>query len=255
MTPKSKPPIMPPTLLTSTSSPQMTHSELPGQTTEMPLPSSPAPLIEVSKVRSRSSERLQKLRVKNRRKLYLDRHPSYFASPDLELADPLLYDRCIRRFQTAAEREADGKAKGYSGVLEADLYRTEAKIRALQPSLSSLSQPKSQSQSQSARPKPASELGQVPFVSYQRGRDGEVLPEEEDEVPRTREEGWGRWVFGMTLRFLRGEDEDFEYGPVDASEEDEVERREREEEWFEAESPGWVDDGVAKEGETGVQDF
>ncbi|CAL3971191.1 unnamed protein product, partial [Diplocarpon coronariae] len=27
---------------------------------------------------------------------------------------PLLYDRCIRRFQTAAEREADGKAKGYS---------------------------------------------------------------------------------------------------------------------------------------------
>ncbi len=97
----------------------------------------------------------------------------------------------------------------------------------------------------------------MPFVSYARGKDGEVLPEEEDEVPRTREEGYERWKFGMTLRFLRGEDEDFEYGDVDGSEEDEVERREREEEWFEEESPGWVsgDEKKAMSGETGVQDF
>ncbi|PBP16385.1 hypothetical protein BUE80_DR012911 [Diplocarpon rosae] len=241
----------------------MPHSQSPEQATEKALASFAPSRSEVSTVRSQSSERLQKLRVKNRRKLYLDRHPSYFTSPDLELAgkndeketlievDPLLYDRCIRRFQTAAEREADGRAKGYSGVLEADLYRTEAKILALQPSFSSPSQTKSQS----VLPKPASDVARIPFVSYQRGRDGEVLPEEDDEVPQTREEGWGRWVFGMTVRFLRGDDEDFEYEMVDASEEDEVERREREEAWFEAESPGWADDGVAKEGETGVQDF
>ena len=28
----------------------------------------------------------EKLRVKNRRKMYLDRHPEYFTSPDLELS-------------------------------------------------------------------------------------------------------------------------------------------------------------------------
>lgn len=38
------------------------------------------------RARSHSQERAQRIRIKNRRKLYLDRHPSYFASPDLELA-------------------------------------------------------------------------------------------------------------------------------------------------------------------------
>ncbi len=32
-----------------------------------------------------AAEKRQKIQVKNRRKLYLDRHPSYFTSPDLEL--------------------------------------------------------------------------------------------------------------------------------------------------------------------------
>jgi len=200
--------------------------------------------------RSPSQERAQRIRIKNRRKLYLDRHPSYFASPDLELADPLLYDRCIRRFQSASEREADGRAKGYSGVLEADMYRTEAKIAALRP------ESPSQTPS-SSRTKPPNEeaAGFVPFVSYLRGSHGEVLPEEEDEVPKSKEEGFERWKFGMTVRFLRGDDEDFDYGAVDGSDElDEVERREREESWFEGEEPEWVDE-AAKSGETGVQDF
>jgi hypothetical protein len=64
-----------------------------------------------------AAEKPSAVRVKNRRKRYLDLNPSYFTSPNLELADPLLYDRLIRRFQTAAEREADGRAKGFSGVL------------------------------------------------------------------------------------------------------------------------------------------
>jgi hypothetical protein len=34
-------------------------------------------------------ERTARIRVKNRRKMYLDRHPSYFTSPDLELAGAL----------------------------------------------------------------------------------------------------------------------------------------------------------------------
>ncbi|KAI9046899.1 hypothetical protein LZ554_008977 [Drepanopeziza brunnea f. sp. 'monogermtubi'] len=237
----------PPPQAASTSTPTVPpHSPSPEPATHQPTLSSQSPHHGyIPRPRSRSEESLQKIRIKNRRKLYLDRHPSYFTSPDLELADPLLYDRCIRRFQTASEREADGKAKGYSGVLEADLYRTEAKILALHPP--------SPSSAPSMFPKPASEQNFVPFVSYQRGKDGQVLPEEEDEVPKTRQEGWERWVFGMTVRFLKGEDGEFEYGVVDGAvgEEDEVERREREEEWFEGESSGEVEG----DGETGIQDF
>lgn len=62
----------------------------------------------------------------------------------------------------------------------------------------------------------------------------------------------------MTLRFLRGEDEEFEYKTVDESEEwDVVERRESEERWFESETPEWVGDeeGRGTSGDTGVQDF
>ena len=39
---------------------------------------------------SRSPAALARVRVKNRRKRYLDMHPEYFSSPSLELAGPLL---------------------------------------------------------------------------------------------------------------------------------------------------------------------
>jgi len=201
-----------------------------------------------------AAERTQKIRIKNRRKLYLDRHPSYFTSPDLELTDPLLYDRCIRRFQSASEREADGKAKGYSGVLEADLYRSEAKLAAIKAQTSLVGESSSSKAGPSSPSAPS-----VPFVSYARGENGEVLPEEEDEVPRSKEEGFERWKFEMTLRFLSGEDQDFDYKTVDENDEwDAVERRESEERWFDEEEPEWIADeaeGVLHGGETGIQDF
>ncbi|TVY75899.1 hypothetical protein LSUE1_G005488 [Lachnellula suecica] len=158
----------------------------------------------------------------------------------MNATDPLLYDRCIRRFQTPAEREADGRSKGYSGVLEADLYRSEAKLAALKKT-SEVKDAPSASPSQ-------------PFVSYVRGKDGEVLPEDEDEVPTTKEEGLERWRFEMTLRFLKGEDPDFDYGGVDTNEEyDDVEREEEVEKWFDGETPEW--ERTPRESETGIQDF
>ncbi|KAF7921847.1 hypothetical protein EAE99_007610 [Botrytis elliptica] len=204
-----------------------------------------------------SAERVARIRIKNRRKLYLDRHPSYFTAPDLELADPLLYDRCIRRFQTAAEREADGRAKGYSvslpGVLEADLYRSEAKLAALKGS--SDSRPKDEDESVGR----IQEDHGVPYLSYARGQSGEVLPEDPDEVPMSKEDGFERWKFEMTLKFLRGEDGDFDYQDVDAGGEwDEIENRDVEERWFEDEEPEWLGEeetGETVGGETGIQDF
>lgn len=57
---------------------------------------------------------------------------------------------------------------------------------------------------------------------------------------RTRAEGRARWEAFLSDRFVRGEDGDFDYAPVDADDElDVLERAEREEEWFEEEEPSW----------------
>ncbi|KAF2398088.1 hypothetical protein EJ06DRAFT_532452 [Trichodelitschia bisporula] len=175
-----------------------------------------------------------RIRVKNRRKRYLDVHPDYF-SASLELADPLLYDRLVRRFQTPAEREAEGREKGYSGVLEADLLRSEAKLDAL------------------ANPDPHA------LFTYRRGEDGEIIAEDTEDVPQNKEEGWRRWRDEMEMRFLRGEDEDFDYKSVDENEEYDdraEEEREAHEKYFGEEEPSWIlEEGGTPEGETGVQDF
>ena len=160
----------------------------------------------------------------------------------------MLYDRCVRRFQTTAEREADGRSKGYSGILEADLYRSEAKLAALK------------GQSSNGEAATSASEGSLPFVSYVRGEDGEVLPEDPDEIPNSKEEGFERWKFEMTIKFLRGEDPDFDYREVDESEElDDMESKEEEERWFDDEEPEWFgeeESGVETVGgETGVQDF
>ena len=158
------------------------------------------------------------------------------------MTDPLLYDRLIRRFQTPTEREAEGKAKGYSGILEADLWRSEAKVEAL------------------ANPDPDAAL------SYRRGPNGEVLAEEKDEIPANKEEGFQRWRWEMEMRFLRGADEDFDYSSVDGNEDFDdraEEERQKEEQYFAAEEPEWmIDDShifdgskMLLQGETGVQDF
>ncbi|TID27053.1 hypothetical protein E2P81_ATG01508 [Venturia nashicola] len=174
------------------------------------------------------------IRIKNRRKRYLDLHPDYFNS-SLELADPLMYDRLVRRFQTPAEREAEGRDKGYSGVLEADLRRSEAKLQAI------------------ANPDPNATF------TYIRGPDGEIIPEEKEDVPVDKDEGFARWKYEMELRFLRGDDHDFEYVDVDESDEyDDIaeEDRARQEEYFGQEEPIFVlEDGKDPEGETGILDY
>ncbi|KAJ5948837.1 hypothetical protein N7454_002144 [Penicillium verhagenii] len=186
------------------------------------------------------------LQIKNRRKRYLDIHPEYY-SAELELAanpvgytilDPLLYDRLIRRFQTPQEREAQGREKGFSGVLQADLLRSEAKMDAL------------------AHPDPHS------MLNYTRGPNGEILAEDRDDIPSSKEEGEKQWQWEMGLRFMRGDDDDFDYATVDKNEEyDDL--SELQDEYFEDEEPEWVvgdeiqgDNARAQlQGETGIQDF
>ncbi|KAL2010270.1 hypothetical protein VTN00DRAFT_6077 [Thermoascus crustaceus] len=171
------------------------------------------------------------VQVKNRRKRYLDKHPEYFSSPDLELADPLLYDRLIRRFQTPQEREAEGRAKGFSGVLEADIMRSEAKLDALN------------------NPDPNA------MLSYRRGPNGEILAEDREDIPTTKEEGEKRWRWEMEMRFLKGADYNFDYKTVDENDEYD-DWNEEQERYFDEEEPEWIiEDEKKLQGETGIQDF
>ena len=146
----------------------------------------------------------------------------------------------MRRFQTTAEREAEGRSKGYSGVLEADLYRSEAKIAALKNQGSTLDRSVTLSE----------------HVTYVLGQDGEALPEDPDDIPRNKEEGMDRWKDEMTMRFLNGKDKDFPYNEVDENDEwDMFENREAEDRWFDDEKPEWTASKHTSEGETGIQDF
>lgn len=175
------------------------------------------------------------LRVRNRRKRYLETHPEYF-SPDLESADPLLYDRLVRRFFTPADREIERRQKGYAGTLEADLLRSEAKLEEAQH--------------------PSSE------TSYGRTATGEIVANVEDEEELSREEAYERWYLSMERRFVEGKDSECDYGAIDDNEEYDdkrAEERDAEEEYFDDESPDPAPRGREQnarlQGETGVQDF
>ena len=165
----------------------------------------------------------------------------YYASSLID-EDPLTYDRLIRRFQTPGEREAEGRKKGYSGVLEADLWRSEAKIYSL------------------ASPDHAA------LMRYRCDTSGEIVSEEKDEAPADKEEGMQRWQKEMEMMFVRGADPDFDYAAVDGSEEYDdrgIEEREEQERWFEEEEPASArgvehddeDRSITLTGQTSIQDY
>ena len=187
-------------------------------------------------MRQQQEERKDKLVAKNRRKRYLEVHPEYFDDSSLELADPLLYDRLIRRFQTAREREAEGQRKGFSGQMSTDLWRAEAKKDALKHT-----DPNS-------------------LFTYSRGPQGQIVEEDKDEVPMTKEEGKAWWVDEMTQRFLSGADDDFEYKTVDENDKyDDEKERDIQDAYFDSMESDFDSDGEGREkvltGETGIQDY
>ncbi|RYP27613.1 hypothetical protein DL767_007618 [Monosporascus sp. MG133] len=223
----------------------------------------------------RSPARSAQIRVQNRRREWLERHPEYVDSLEHELAgkppliyvalpDPLLYDALIRRFQTAEEREIEGRTKGYSRVLEVDLLRGEARLAQL-----AKRDPEQQLQEKNGAVvvdvPSASAADRDAFIrEYAAGGGGDG--KEGTPGPETREEGRRRWDEFLRRRFVLGRDEDFDYRPVDENDDyDALERREEEDRWFNDEEPGWVSEAVDAaapgtngrrlEGETGIQDF
>lgn len=189
-----------------------------------------------NQMHQQQEERKQRLIAKNRRKRYLEVHPEYFDDSSLELVDPLLYDRLIRRFQTARERETEGQRKGFSGQMSTDLWRAEAKKDALKHT-----DPKS-------------------LFVYSRGPQGQIVEEDKDEVPMTKEEGKAWWMDEMTQRFLSGADDDFDYKTVDGNDKyDDEKERDIQDAYFDSMESDFDSDGEGKEkvltGETGIQDY
>jgi hypothetical protein len=97
--------------------------------------------------------------------------------------------------------------------------------------------------------------------TYTRGPNGEILAEDLDEIPATKEEGAERWRREMEMRFVRGADDEFDYSVVDQNEEYD-DWNEEQERYFEDEEPEWMVEPDQEghinsklQGETGVQDF
>ena len=65
--------------------------------------------------------------IRTRRHLWLSANPSYFEQAGHALSLPLAYDRLIRVYQSATERQAEGQRQGWAKMLEGALVRGEAK--------------------------------------------------------------------------------------------------------------------------------
>ncbi|KAI9685166.1 MAG: hypothetical protein M1822_004753 [Bathelium mastoideum] len=222
------------------------------------------------------------IQVKNRRRRWLDAHPEYFQGSELEGADPLLYDRLVRRFQSVTEREEEGKSKGFAGTIEASLLRGEARIEEAR---------NRQEQGLEARHPMDTRLESLKNES--KGRDGSDAQVENGDHGHSQDEDNGvvedidneadidnlwthrnldskedasqKWRQVMSARFLNGKDVDFNYTAVDEDSEwddHEEEERRRMDDWFDDEEPSWGTPGSGDEqvekvltGETGVQDY
>ncbi|KAK2067343.1 hypothetical protein P8C59_001093 [Phyllachora maydis] len=194
--------------------------------TSTPSPS-PSPLSHPRPRLAKTPAQVAHIRTQNRRRAYLDRHPEYFQSTEHELADPLLYDALIRQFQTPAERAADERAKGYARVLEGSLLRDESRRREKLAA---------ETRQQARRAISSDDV------------DAQLAP-----PPGSREEGRARWEAFLRHRFVHGADDDFAYAAVDENDEyDVLERRDREDAWFEDEEARWTS---TVQGETGIQDY
>lgn len=176
------------------------------------------------------------------------RAPAHLGRP----ADPLLYERLVKAFQTAAERQSERREMGFGRILESDFARA------------------AQRDARRARVGTRRADGVDDAEPAASTAAAAAAADADDDAPWggrlvDREHGRRLWREFLTERFVRGRDDEFDYGPVDADAAlDVVAQREAQEAWFD-EEPGWAsgaDDGDGDEqalrerrGETGVWDY
>ncbi|KAF3903721.1 hypothetical protein AA313_de0209586 [Arthrobotrys entomopaga] len=240
--------------------------------------------------------------TRNRRLIYLQTHDDYFTRPDHAFSLPTLYDQLVGRFMTGRDRRDHASDPSsvtkFSEILARDLERGEDRLAQLR-------QKQQQKQQQGLEGHEQIELvneDELEEVEDENGnlitnpkrvpvQDGEGL-DENDTVDaekldadillhadsdgeftnvQSREEAWEIWRDILSRRFLRGDDEDFDYDDVDLSGgagdpkhliEVEIERDGWEVYFDGEEADVYVErdgkkysGGREMEGETGIQDF
>ncbi|PSR78479.1 coiled-coil domain-containing protein-domain-containing protein [Coniella lustricola] len=225
----------------------------------------------------RSPSRAAKIQVQNRRREYLDQNPSYFSSPEHELADPDLYDKLVRHFQTTAEREAEGRAKGWGKTLESSLMRGEDRLERVAAAHSGDRPSVPVPSTLSCSSLPTQKLGSANPAPAPAAPNFDIDAALADDKPMTKEQGHAAWHKFLRERFVTGSDEDFDYCQVDQNEDlDATADRDREEAYFDEQEPEWADDSEEDEpdkhaggagqsqkpkrervllGQTGIQDY
>lgn len=180
--------------------------------------------------------------LSERKTAYLSTYlPRYTRSADHSETDPDLYDTLVRKFQSPAEREAEGRARGWGKTLESSLMRGEDRLERLASSYTGDHPPTRRPNGGAAAGGGGGGSQGGPALSSitNFAIDADLA----DGKPATREEGRTAWEDFLRERFVRGGDEDFDYGQVDGDEDlDAMEDRDREEAYFDEMEPEWADD-------------
>ncbi|KAF3107125.1 hypothetical protein TWF569_011124 [Orbilia oligospora] len=231
--------------------------------------------------------------TRNRRLIYLQNHDEYFTKTEHAFSLPTLYNQLVSRFMSGRdmrEHAADPASQTkFSEILARDLERGEDRMENLRRH-----QKMEEEEDEDEMEEVEDEEGNIVMKSKREALDTDLDGEAAEDGPidaenldadiliradsngefmnvEDREEAWEIWKDILSRRFLRGDDEDFEYDSVDRPGgagdpnhliEVEIER-DGWEEYFDGEEADVYTErdgrmylgGKVVEGETGIQDF
>ncbi|KAK6542639.1 hypothetical protein TWF694_006582 [Orbilia ellipsospora] len=233
--------------------------------------------------------------IRNRRLIYLQTHDDYFTRSDHAFSLPTLYDQLVGRFMTGRDRREHASDPSsttkFSEILARDLERGEdrlAQLRQKQQESESMEENGDEDELEEVEDEDGNVVTKPRRTAAQDdtepGEDGTIDAEKLDADillhadsdgeftnVQNREEAWEIWRDILSRRFLRGDDEDFDYDDVDLPGgagdpkhliEVEIERDGWEEYFDGEEADVYVErdgkkylGGKEMEGETGIQDF
>ncbi|KAK6504927.1 hypothetical protein TWF481_006862 [Arthrobotrys musiformis] len=228
--------------------------------------------------------------TRNRRLIYLQTHDEYFTKTEHAFSLPTLYDQLVSRFMSGRDRRehaADPASQTkFSEILARDLERGEDRMENLRRQ-----QKVEDEEDEDEMEEVEDEEGNIVMKSKRQesntdfeGEEGPIDAEKLDADILIRadsngefmnvqdgEEAWEIWKDILSRRFIRGDDEDFDYDSVDRPGgagdpnhliEVEIERDGWEEYFDEEEADVYTEQdgkkysgGKIMEGETGIQDF
>lgn len=194
----------------------------------------------------------------------------YSTAPSMQkltAQDPLSYDRLIRQHQSAAEREAEGKSRGWARTLESSLLRGEAKLASVQANGSGADVSEEAAPAETASDDMAHAESRT-SLDWSIAQDPSAAGSGAGDASVAKALAESQWRALIAERFVHGLDDEFEYALVDADETLDADEgvvgtwtdRRREEEWFDDEEPDADNHSLGRaerelQGQTGIQDF